>query len=256
MRERFGTDRVFIDIEALQPGVDFVEGLEREIGRCEVLLVVMGRNWLSMAGPTGERRIDEPNDFVRLEIEAALERGIRVIPVLVEGAVMPEPSDLPESIASLARRQAVEVRNAPSYFAFDVGRLIQSLDAIITASPAGRLALARASGRRRRLLTVAGAAGAVVAAAAVAVVIATSGSSAPQSNSTTAQSNSTTAQSNPSTPRAASAKATLLSRIPADVRSSCVEAHSLAGAGPQMAKVAAEVECKVTGADRIGYAIF
>lgn len=129
--QQFGRHRVFLDVEALEPGVDYVEGLEREIGRCAALLVVIGHNWLSMTGPTGVRRIDEPTDFVRLEIEAALNRGVRVIPVLVDGAVMPEPDELPESIASVGRRQAVEVRNAPYAFNVDMDRLSETLQSVL-----------------------------------------------------------------------------------------------------------------------------
>src|SRR3954467_12205357 len=83
MAERFGEDRVFKDVDSIEPGDDFVDQIQSAVASCDVLLALVGRNWTTTTGPGGGRRLDDPEDFVRLEIEAALNRGIRVIPILV-----------------------------------------------------------------------------------------------------------------------------------------------------------------------------
>lgn len=102
---RFGTDHVFMDVVGIEPGEDFVEEINRQVEACDVFLAMIGPDWL---GP----RLEKANDFVRLEVEAALARGIRVIPLLVGGAVMPEPEQLPPSLAPLARRNAFTLTSA------------------------------------------------------------------------------------------------------------------------------------------------
>jgi hypothetical protein len=104
----FGADRVFMDVQGIEPGVDFVEAIERALASCEILIVLIGKDWLA-ADAAGRRRLDDPNDFVRLETATALARGIRVVPVLVEGAAMPSADRLPQELLPLARRQAVEL---------------------------------------------------------------------------------------------------------------------------------------------------
>lgn len=104
----FGAERVFMDVEGIEPGADFVEAIERAVGSCEALIVIIGDEWLS-AESAGRRRLDDPADFVRIETATALARGIRVVPVLVEGAVMPRADQLPADLAPLTRRQAVEL---------------------------------------------------------------------------------------------------------------------------------------------------
>lgn len=121
--------RVFMDIDTIEPGVDFMEVIERAVGYCEVLIVVIGREWLNIKDASGRRRLDSPKDFVRLEVAAALERNIRVIPVLVEGASMPSPEDLPPDLARLARRNAIELSDAR--WAFDADRLIQTIERVL-----------------------------------------------------------------------------------------------------------------------------
>src|SRR4051812_26727912 len=83
--DRFGDDCVFRDLDTLEPGADFVEVIEETVARCDALLAVIGRDWLTPTAP-GKRRIDDPLDWVRLEITHALDRRIRVVPVLVHGA--------------------------------------------------------------------------------------------------------------------------------------------------------------------------
>src|SRR5207247_2365741 len=85
----FGADQVFIDVDTIEPGVDFVERIETSVASVDALVAVIGRDWLTAADAEGRRRLDNPEDFVRLEIASALSRNIRVIPVLVEGARMP-----------------------------------------------------------------------------------------------------------------------------------------------------------------------
>ena len=99
----FGRDRVFQDIDSIEPGDDFVEVITRAVGSCAVLLVLIGDRWLTAADEEGQRRLDNPADFVRLEIEAALTRNVRVIPVLIDAARLPRTEELPASVAGLVR---------------------------------------------------------------------------------------------------------------------------------------------------------
>ena len=104
----FGADHVFMDVQGIEPGVDFVDAIERALGSCEIVIVLIGKDWLA-ADSAGRRRLDDPNDFVRVETATALARGIRVVPVLVEGAEMPRGDNLPTELVPLVRRQAVEL---------------------------------------------------------------------------------------------------------------------------------------------------
>jgi hypothetical protein len=124
--DRIGPQHIFRDIDALEPGQDFVEAIEQAIGACEVLIVVIGRQWFTSINNQGQPRLQEKQDFVRLEIEAGLKRGIRVLPVLVQGATLPRAEDLPKSIAPLSRRQAHELSD--SRWQFDVERLTEVLE--------------------------------------------------------------------------------------------------------------------------------
>jgi hypothetical protein len=126
LADRFGSDQVFKDVDSIELGDDFVEVITRAVGACDVLLALIGDQWLTITDAHGQRRLDNPDDFVRLEIEAALTRNVRVIPILVDGASMPHAAELPESLARLVRRQALEL--SPSRFAFDTGRLLKVLD--------------------------------------------------------------------------------------------------------------------------------
>jgi hypothetical protein len=125
LSERFGSDRVFMDISAIKPGVDFITAIETEVAACELVLVIIGRKWLDCAA-SGQRRLDNPNDFVRLEISSALSRNALVIPLLVDDATMPREQDLPDDLKPLARRHALEISD--ERWEFDVGRLIETLE--------------------------------------------------------------------------------------------------------------------------------
>ena len=126
LAEHFGPGQVFKDVDSIQLGDDFVEVITAAVGSCDVLLAVIGNQWLTITGTDGRRRLDNPEDFVRLEIQAALTRNVRVIPILVDGARMPRADELAPSLAKLVRRQALEL--SPSRFAFDTGRLLKVLD--------------------------------------------------------------------------------------------------------------------------------
>ena len=96
----FPKNQIFIDVDNLDPGVDFVEAIEQSVGSCDVLIAVIGKRWLISSEADGGRRLDNPDDFVRLEIAVALKRNIRVIPVLVDDASMPRANDLPDDLKS------------------------------------------------------------------------------------------------------------------------------------------------------------
>jgi hypothetical protein len=133
LADRFGEAQVFIDVDAIELGVDFAEEISRAVAVCQVLLAVIGPSWLTVADQRGRRRLDDPDDIVRLEIEAALARGVRLIPILVEGAVMPGREDLPESLAGLARRNALVIRHES--FRYDTGRLVAAIERVLAAVP-------------------------------------------------------------------------------------------------------------------------
>ena len=109
--QTFGRKNLFMDVDHIPAGVDFVDYLRSQVAACDVFLAVIGPNWLDAKDDSGRRRFDNPDDFVTIEIAAALARNIRVIPVLVDGARTPKADKLPDSVKPLARRNAVEVRN-------------------------------------------------------------------------------------------------------------------------------------------------
>jgi hypothetical protein len=128
LRQHFGADNVFVDIDTIQPGQDFVESIDASVGSCDALVAVIGKTWLSGSDTTGRRRLDNPDDFVRREIATALRRGVAVIPALVGGATMPVASDLPDDLSTLVRRQALEITD--TRFHHDADRLIKALSAV------------------------------------------------------------------------------------------------------------------------------
>ena len=108
----FGSDSVFMDVAAIQPGRDFRKSIDQSLNSCGVFLSLIGKNWLSAKDTSGQRRLDDPADFVRIETGAALKRDIPVIPVLVQGASAPKPDQLPDDLKELAFRNAVELTHA------------------------------------------------------------------------------------------------------------------------------------------------
>jgi len=129
----FGAERVFMDVEGIEPGLDFVDAIEEAVSSCRVLIAVIGDEWTNAADAAGRRRLDDPNDFIRLETGAALKRGIRVVPVLVGGAVMPLAADLPEELKALTRRQAIEINH--KQWEASTGELIRTLESILKTPP-------------------------------------------------------------------------------------------------------------------------
>ena len=126
LADHFGNNQVFKDVDSIELGDDFVEVISAAVGSCDVLLALIGDQWLTVTDDNGRRRLDDPGDFVRVEIEAALTRNVRVIPILVGGAHMPRAAELPDSLAKLVRRQALEL--SPARFDFDTSRLLTVLD--------------------------------------------------------------------------------------------------------------------------------
>lgn len=111
LAEHFGEKRIFRDIETIELGVDFTKALNQALGSCVVMLVLIGRDWLTVHDAQGARRLDDPKDWIRQEIVTALERDIRVVPVLVDGAALPDEGDLPADLQPLVRRQALEMED-------------------------------------------------------------------------------------------------------------------------------------------------
>jgi len=122
LAQMFGRDNLFMDVDNIPAGRDFEDYLDGQVAACDAMLTVIGPNWLSAKDENGQRRLDNPEDFVVIEIAAALARKIPVVPVLVDGARMPKASEVPDSIKPLVRRQAVEMRHA--HFGKDAEALI------------------------------------------------------------------------------------------------------------------------------------
>ena len=129
---RFLQEDIFQDVDSIPFGIDFREHIEATMQNCDVVLVVIGPKWLSVTDSSGNLRLNDPRDFVRIEVAVALQRGIPVIPLLVMNAKMPTSEDLPEAIRDLAYRNGIEIRRDPD-FKGDVARLNKSLDEWIGA---------------------------------------------------------------------------------------------------------------------------
>jgi len=129
--QHFARGDIFMDVDSLKPGVDFVEALESAVAACDVLLAVIGPHWLSASDDAGNRRLDQWNDFVRIEIASALKQKKLVIPVLVGRATMPQAEHLPDALAELVRRNAIEVSH--QRFGFDMERLIETIKGTLSA---------------------------------------------------------------------------------------------------------------------------
>ena len=130
LANHFGRENIVRDIDSIEPGDNFAEVIGHAVASCDVMLVVIGTRWISIAKDDGHRRLDDPDDFVRREIEAALQREIRVIPILVDGATMPPTEQLPPSLATLRHRQALDL--SPQRFQYDVDRLLRVLDKTVS----------------------------------------------------------------------------------------------------------------------------
>ena len=125
LSEHFGRNAVFMDVAGIKKGLDFRRVIEEHVSSCGVLLVIIGKRWLSVTDGRGKRRLDDANDFVRLETAAALSRGIPVVPVLVQDAARPTEQDLPDALKELAFRNGTELTHAR--WDSDVKSLIEDL---------------------------------------------------------------------------------------------------------------------------------
>lgn len=125
LTQHFAPEEVFMDVSSIAPGADFIQVLEEAVAACDIFIAMIGPTWLTIQDNQGNRRLDQWNDFVRIEVASALRQQKVVIPVLVGGARMPAPTDLPEDLSSLARRNAIELSH--HRFAYDVGRLIEAV---------------------------------------------------------------------------------------------------------------------------------
>ena len=125
LERELGRDLLFMDVDAIPLGLNFVKVLRDEVAKCDVLLAVIGPHWVDASDEHGNRRLDDPNDFLRVEIVTALQRNIPVIPILVDGAKVPKADRLPKDLEELARRNGLDVRHAS--FHSDIDKLIRAL---------------------------------------------------------------------------------------------------------------------------------
>jgi hypothetical protein len=126
---KFPRRSLFMDVDAMKPGMDFAKQLDTQVSQCQVLLAVIGPHWLDAKDKAGQRRIDAEKDYVRIELASALKRDIPVIPVLVDGAVMPTEDNLSDDLKSLAFRHALELRH--TRFNADADAIVQALAGVV-----------------------------------------------------------------------------------------------------------------------------
>jgi hypothetical protein len=126
LEDRFPNAAVFMDVETIEPGADFVASIRSAVGSCDVLIALIGQSWLDARDRNGRRRIEKSDDFVVLEIASALERNVQVIPVLVDGSEMPHPEELPEALVPLAVRHAVRLDHET--FRTDIQRILSAVE--------------------------------------------------------------------------------------------------------------------------------
>lgn len=145
LEQAFAPHQLFMDVDNIPAGHDFVRVLEDEVGQCDVLLAIIGKGWIDARDEVGNRRLDQATDFVRIEIESALKLGKRVIPVLVNTVNMPRPDELPETLRPLARRNAVRLTH--ERFKADAQGLIKVLEGALQEAEAALIA--RSESERR-----------------------------------------------------------------------------------------------------------
>lgn len=134
LRQRFGRDSVFMDTEGgIPPGKDFTKAIEGAVNSVDAMLVIIGRQWLACTDKQGRRRLDNPEDWVRREVAAALRRGIYVLPVLVGGATLPLKEELPEEIAGLVLKQKQEISS--TRWDYDVAQIFRELEKVVPPNP-------------------------------------------------------------------------------------------------------------------------
>jgi len=129
LARKFAKHEIFMDVDAMKPGIDFAKQIDEQVSKCAVVLAVIGPGWLNSTDEKGQRRLDRPRDHVRIELATALKREIPVIPLLVNGTAMPSEDDLPEDLKSLTNRHALELRH--SRFASDSEVVVHALNQIL-----------------------------------------------------------------------------------------------------------------------------
>ncbi len=129
LKSHFGESNVFFDIDSIPPGVDFRIYISDFVSKCDALVVIIGEKWLA-TGTNGKSRLEDTSDFVRIEIETALNRNIPVIPVPVRNAKLPSENELPDTLIDFCYRNAFEVRSGTS-FEGHIQRLIRGIEASI-----------------------------------------------------------------------------------------------------------------------------
>ena len=133
LQQEFGRDLLFMDVDSIPLGVNFNKVIGDEVAKCNTLLAVIGPGWLDARDEKGNRRLENPDDFVRIEIGTALKRGIRVIPILLDGTRVPKVDQLPDDLKELALRNGLDVRHAS--FPEDMERLIRGLKGAQSPQP-------------------------------------------------------------------------------------------------------------------------
>lgn len=129
LAKRYSPNNVFYDVDSIPPGVDFRSVISERLASSTIVLVIIGPEWLAAIDSEGQRRIDKPDDFVRLEIREALRSGRRILPVLMHRARIPPAVDLPKDIQGLAQLQSFHIRPDPD-FQSDLARLMDHIDAL------------------------------------------------------------------------------------------------------------------------------
>lgn len=132
LSERFPDAQVFMDLDSVEAGLDFAEAIESAVRSCAVLVALIGRHWLTIADEDGRRRLDDPDDYVRFEIRIALERCVRVIPVLVDGVKAPRQPQLPADLCKLARLSPLEM--SYNRYEYDETRLMAVIQKVLDSA--------------------------------------------------------------------------------------------------------------------------
>jgi hypothetical protein len=147
LQDIFEPQQLFLDVDNIAPGLDFMHVLDERVSECDVVLAVIGKGWIDARDASGARRLDDPHDFVRIEITSALNQGKRVIPVLIGDTPMPHPEQLPEVLRPLARRNAVRLTH--ERFRADTQGLVKALEHALAEIEEARQEQAKAEAGRR-----------------------------------------------------------------------------------------------------------
>lgn len=126
LRQEFGDKAVFRDLDAIESGTRFPDTIARELDACRVFIPIIGPGWTRASATDGARRLDHPQDWVRIEVATALKRNVCIIPVTVGGAAMPSPEELPEDLQALTHLQGRDLRDGDTWRT-DMGLLVQRI---------------------------------------------------------------------------------------------------------------------------------